>query len=790
MEISHLLNKVYQHFDQVYDNDELEQQAYLKQLKNSEPEVAEQLNRMLESAADLNTFYHEIKVTENPSNELKQGSRVGRWEIIKPLGSGGMGNVYLVKRCDGAHQGKAALKLLRYRDQTHLRALRNETQVLAHFEHNAISRLIDAGESKYSFFMVTEYIDGLPLDGYVEANIRHETTLVQLLLKLAKGLEYVHRQFRVHGDVKPANILVNAEGQPKLIDFALSQKASSEREILAYSPGYSSPEHISGSRLHAGSDIYSFGAIIYNLLSDKLLPKDAAFNPKNDLFVEQLKTLPFTPSKKLISILKRCLSTEPSARYPSMSQLCDDLDAILEKRTLQADNHKLSARAFSFIQRNPFLTLVASLFVFASFMAGYQGHNAKLERDLALREEQRLRNVQHYLYQIFSESSDLEVPAKQALNKVTKQILERESNQQTSSAVLLSLAELYFRIDDYASSLPLYLEYLKISEQDNNEQSRRAMAQHDLASIYLRLGKLDESREYFSRAMKFWNQSSKQFSEEILEAQDLKARLERESGNIKESLTIFENAIQQRLTQSSKPNMDLGFLYNNYGTTLFRIGELTQAQEAFKNAMQVWKSIGRTQSNDALNSLNNLASIAAIQKQYPDAIKKFREALAIREALYGESAATAALISNLAKMLLEVGKLEEATSLLQRAITMANKFAGKSSPLSFAANFGLVKALTLNGKLEKATQLASSLLASAKKTFGDKATYTGLAIIEVARTQIANQQVSNARASLNEARKIFEPMGARMTRQLELIDSLAKQINSLNSSERQTYPSS
>ena len=765
-------SELYEHFDKLYDLEPKAQEKYLSELYQTEPELADKLGSMLVSAADIDTFFEKVRVKETQEPNASEGESFSHWEVKRMLGTGGMGAVYLVQRNDGVHEGMGALKIIKQQSPEHLQMLRQETQALAKLEHNNIARLIDAGHSQKAFFMVTEFVDGLPIDQYCKENSISLETLIALFIQLADAVGYIHSHLMLHADVKPSNILVNAKGQVKLIDFGLSRlQKNTEKNSVAYSLGFSPPEQISGEGLAVTSDLYSLGATLYYLVTGNKI------DPNSNSLWETINLSGVKISADLKSVIQKCIQISQADRYQSVSELSDDLQAILTRRPVSTKRDKVAYVAGKFLQRHPTFAVLSLFLLMTTGYGLYQGYVAGIERDLAIREEQRLRAVQDYVYQVFAEAGSMgeTTTAKQALASVAARFDKNKNNSAKSFVTIHALAELYFRIDDYESALPLYESYISEALNIEGEEARVAMAYHDMASILQRKNKLEDAQEKFEKAMSFWSQRPNYYAEEILEARDLEARLKRDLGNIEESIKIFNAAISERLKRYSDATMDLGFLYNNFGTTLFRSGRLEEAKTAFINAKNVWSALGRQTSNDALNSANNLASISAITNDLETAEINFREALKTRLALYGDSAATAALLNNLGKVLLQRGKVEEAAHLLSQAVKMATQFAGETSPHAFSASFGLVQAKVKMNQIDQAFELASQVLDKSIEVFGDKGIYTAMAKIEMARTLIA-KNLPGATAILLEAKEVLEPLGARAARPMALIAELEKGI--------------
>lgn len=269
----------------------------------------------------------------------------GAFRLVRLLGSGGMGTVYLAERCDGEIEQRVAIKLLRAdsdRPEWRDRFLR-ERQLLAYLNHPSIARLLDAGHTDDRRpYLVMEYVDGVAIDEYA-ASLDVPAKL-KLFLVVCDGVSHAHRHFIIHRDLKPSNILVDSAGHPKLLDFGIAKlinviadKTQTVERLLT--PNYASPEQLRGDTQTAATDIYSLGAVLYKLLAG-VSPRESS-TAMNQTAAEGNN---ISAPKRLKSdlpcdidyILQKALHDDPCKRYASVDTFADDIRAILDSRPLQA----------------------------------------------------------------------------------------------------------------------------------------------------------------------------------------------------------------------------------------------------------------------------------------------------------------------------------------------------------------------------------------------------------------------------------------------------------------------
>ncbi|MGC4053662.1 MAG: protein kinase [Paludibaculum sp.] len=205
---------------------------------------------------------------------------VGAYRILREIGRGGMGAVYLAERADQQYHKRVAIKLARfagYGDFVHER-FRHERQILASLEHQNIARLLDGGETEDGMpYIVMEYVEGLPVTGYIEQQALGIRARLELFLKIAAAVQYAHRFLVIHRDLKPSNILVSAAGEPKLLDFGIAKllEPGALNEAIMHTstgmrlltPDYASPEQVRGEPVTTASDVYSLGVVLYEMLT-------------------------------------------------------------------------------------------------------------------------------------------------------------------------------------------------------------------------------------------------------------------------------------------------------------------------------------------------------------------------------------------------------------------------------------------------------------------------------------------------------------------------------------------
>lgn len=252
---------------------------------------------------------------------LRPGDRLGVWTLREEIGHGGMGTVYSALRSDGHFEQLAAIKLLRgVPAPAALQRLTQERQILARLNHPHIARLLDGGATPAGQpYLVMEYIEGQPIDGYCRDHQLSASAIVRLLLPVCAALEYAHQRLVVHCDLKPSNILVTPEQQPKLLDFGIARllgegahTATAGHLAVGYTPGFASPEQTSGGVISAASDLFGMGRVLEHLLQGARMTR--------------------MQGQALTAIVQRACHAQASERYHSVSAFAADLRHVLAHR--------------------------------------------------------------------------------------------------------------------------------------------------------------------------------------------------------------------------------------------------------------------------------------------------------------------------------------------------------------------------------------------------------------------------------------------------------------------------
>lgn len=332
--------------------------------------------------------------------QLAPGRVLARWRILGNLGQGGFSSVYRVERSDGAYEQLGALKVLRSGQDAEHWQIAHERRLLSRLNHPNIARLLDGGVSKEGMsFLVTELIQGQSLQQWLAAQQPDLKRRMRIMVQLCEAVAAAHAQLIVHGDLKPANVLVDAQDQVHLIDFGVSRLIAAwgnqDAKQRAFTPAYAAPELLKGGSASTSSDVFALGLLLYWLLIGQLPPSrrtESTHDLLEQFDQEQIQApsldpdaVPIRPALRgeLDAITLACLHPNPARRYANVQSLLFDLRAWQHGMPVSALPWTRTYLLRRFVSRHPWAVLGASLLLV--LIVGLVVDNLALRRELQAR---------------------------------------------------------------------------------------------------------------------------------------------------------------------------------------------------------------------------------------------------------------------------------------------------------------------------------------------------------------------------------------------------------------------
>jgi serine/threonine protein kinase/tetratricopeptide (TPR) repeat protein len=443
-----------------------------------------------------------------PASPAARG-RIGPYTILRNVGSGGIGTVYLVERLVGGVVQRAALKVLspHAAGPGFAERFAREQHILASLEHPRITRMLDAGMSDTGEpYLVMEYVDGQHLDVFCDDRALGIEARLKLFLEICDAVAYAHRSLIVHLDLKPSNILVTeAEGAVKLLDFGTSKLIPPDSLLtttVMATPAYASPEQLRNESVTTACDVYALGAILFELLAGRRPNQDRSVAMMIERSMKELPAEPVTEAvtavaaehrgltqTRLVSLLRgdlativaKCLNPRPQDRYPSVEALVVDLQRYLAGRPILARPQTTTYRLAKFVRRNRRSVIAAAVVVPALLlMAGYAGWR----QEQALRAGRRAERMQTFMYRMFRMANSEYTGKPTAtvpdlLNLGVKMLPEYIKDPNDLREAQMSLAESMLEDDDFDSARRVFLQTIasaKAAGDVNAEAESEAFA--------------------------------------------------------------------------------------------------------------------------------------------------------------------------------------------------------------------------------------------------------------------------------------------------------------------------
>ena len=604
----------------------------------------------------------------SPDLDAMTGRRIGPYRLLREIGRGGMGAVYLGTRDDQQYQHEVAIKLVKRGMDSDLviRRFRHERQILANLTHPNIARLFDGGTTDDGLpYFVMEYVAGVPIDDYCQTRRLTVVERLRLFRTVCSAVQYAHSNLVVHRDLKPTNILVTVDGEPKLLDFGIakvidvqSEPANASLTVVArpMTPEYASPEQARGEAISVATDVYSLGVLLYELLTGqrpysfgtrgsdeitRVICEEQPPKPSTAVMRAQAEpaggsraaALSFTSRRlrrelrgDLDNLVLMALRKEPERRYASVEQLSDDIRRFLERRPLRARPDTLSYRSARFVQRNKAAVVAAALIVLT--LAG----GIITTTRAAQRAERRFNDVRAlanaFVFDIHDAIKDLPgaTPAR---------------------ALLVRKA----------------LQYLDVLAA---EQSGDAALQRELATAYQKIGDAQGNHNYSNLGDTPGALASYRKAREIHEA------------------------LVRASPRQTEAHLDLSVSYIKIGDIELQVGDTRNAHRSYERALEVAESASRLEPSNLLAQRNlgfshhKVGNVLISLNDLDGALRHHEEALKLREVIAAAMPADARAIrevgtshDRLARVLRRRGDLRRALDHAQRSLAQAESLAAR-----------------------------------------------------------------------------------------------------------------
>ncbi len=705
----------------------------------------------------------------------------GRYVIHEYLGRGGMGAVYLAKR-DGLGD-RVAVKFLR--DPWNSPALQDsfarEQRTLAGLSHRYIARLYDAGVADGTPWFAMEYVQGLSITEHCRCNGLGLRPRLQLFRDACEAVSYAHRNLTVHLDLKPSNILVNTDGEVKLVDFGIARHLNLEgfeaergeggQRLLSLN--YAAPEQIREEPVDVQMDVHALGVVLYELIAGQL-PADVT-NASSAELTRILEDPPRPPSaaarEKQPSEIEAtraewsdldvlCLTAmhrDRAHRYATVDAFVRDLDRFLKVKPLEAHPDRVRYRLGKFLRRNrravsataAALALVASLIVF--FTVRLIG-----TRERALSSEARTQRIHQLMLNLFEGDDSAAGPAQQLrvvslLDRGVREVDSLAQEPGLQAELRYTFGGLYHRLGHPDRAEPLLLDAWKAQKAalgpDHPETMKTQLA---LAKLRVDQSQVAEAERLARELVEMGKRRYAAASVQVAGATGMLGKVLATQGDYKAAIPALEQAVE--VLSKTGGSEELSEALGDLANTHYYQGHVAESEALNLRALALDRKLfGEAHPNTGID-LYNLGNIQLDRADYPEAERLFRQALEIDQAWYGKShPKTAGAFLMVGRAVEYQGRSEEAAALYQQALSATRETYGEDHP-RFAAVLSLMGDLsTRRHDLAIAEKLFRQAAEIFKKAFGDRHEFYLHQLSNLGSVRLAARQYAEAEALLRPA---------------------------------------
>ena len=734
---------------------------------------------------------------------------IGPYRILRPLGRGGMGHVWLAEREAPGFRQQVALKVLRRGLDTDdlLVRFRAERQILARLDHPNIARLLDVGSTAEGLpYFVMEYVPGVSLVELCRSRSLDVRERIGLFRTVCSAVQYAHRNLIVHRDLKPGNILVGEDGVPKLLDFGIAKILQPDGEaespdahltradVRLLTPGYSAPEQILGEPITTACDVYTLGVLLYELLTGRH-PYRVEGGGRAEMERWALEVDPAPPSSvvepprrplakelagDLDNIVLRAIRKEPEARYESVQALSDDLDRHLAGLPVRARPATLLYRTRKFVARNRLsLGVAASVFLVLAASTGAALHQARLVREQSARvarERDKALQVRSFLLEMFGTTGPDQptgdtVTARELLDRRAATLAETYPDDPEMRAEIMSvLAEGYDHLGLTQPAETLATDALEM---------RRALlgpAHPDVAASLNLVGWLQRERGELAAAEATLSQAVA-MGREVFPAEgdphlaralnDLGAVLEAR-GRYQGAAELYRESLEMRRRLQGEEQVGVAVTTSNLAAALYHMGDLEEAVATAETAVELFRRVLGPDHQRTLIVQSNLAAMQSARGDHAGAARQHGELLERRTRLFGPRHPSVPFsMTMLAHSLEAMGRSDEARTLLDEALALQRDIHGELH-LDVASTLRVRGDVALRAeRYAEALEDFGAALAIVRRLAGSEHPSVGVLLGKSARALEGLGRLAAAERSYRDALRLAETLGERHPQALD-----------------------
>ncbi len=735
-------------FEEARDLPQGERVAFLDEQCGGDEELRQEVQALLD------TDTSEAGFLEAPASRLLApvaGRKIGNYRVLDEIGRGGMGVVYRAVAVDDQYEQPIALKVSNlYLDRFESR-LETEGAAYRKLKHPHIAGFIGGGTSQDERpYLVLEEVLGVPIDAYCRDQKLNLRERLELFLKVCDAVQYAHSEMVVHCDLKPSNILVTENGDPKLLDFGVAKLLSPpdgpEQTVTvqgerAMTFAYASPEQVQGASMGATSDVYSLGVLLYELLTGQrpyeVPPKNLAqaqriiadtAAPKPSAALSSTSPVPSRNLKgDLDTIVEKALRKEPGKRFRDVGELARDIQRYLDGEPITARPATLAYRAGKFVRRYKWpVALVASLFL---TMAVFSVVLWKQQQETA-QERDRAETIADFLNTLFEKANPRVSPGealtvRQVLDEGVERIDREFLNQLPVRAKLLdTMAQSYQDLGYYEQAQPLFGQLTILHREISGPASNNlAESKNKLGLNLYHLGRNEEAQVMLEEALAIWEKAEGSDGLGAARTYTQLGMVARANGDHKIAEGLHRKAldIRRRILGEQDPLVS---------ETLYNLGVALRSQQLYEEAISVIREslvidreISGTRHQDWILGASELGVLLRKTQRWDEAEQYFTWALeAAREVYPDGHVYTATVLNNFALLKNSQGQVQAAEAFYREALAIHERTLGRDHPHTLVTLENLAAILRDQRRFEEAAEIFGEILGVIEQGDNEKVT--------------------------------------------------------------------
>ncbi len=725
-------------FDHALDMPPAERGRWLEQLRGNDPALARRLERLLARDATGPDLVSRAVASLRRSVAFDAtawlGRELGGFRLLELLGEGGMGAVFLAERKVQDFEQRVALKVARgsLADDAMAARIAGECRILARLNHPNIATLIDAGtDAEGRPWMAMQYVDGMPLLAWCDGHRLGVAQRLRLAHGLLSALAYAHRSLVVHRDLKPGNVLVTADGIPKLLDFGIARLLSGDvvgggTTLHPFTPNYASPEQMAGEVVGTSSDIFSVGLVLYELcagvlpwaagtrsrsLGDSLLV-GTRFRQLPDERQQQLAERRGCDVRRLAKhlrgdlgrVLARCLAPDPADRYGTVESLKRDLEAVLDRRPPPGVHVAAPRRALAFMRRHAWPVAVGGLIVLS--VATLLVQSLVNERRLAAQRDRALAAAH--------EAQTESAKARQVADFVQTMLggidpdLAKGKDRSLMRLVLDSAGE-------------------RAATQLAGQPAVRMAVERTIAISYNSIGEYDQAMHHIDAAITAAQNGQADLDERV-RLRVSKARILGNAGHRKQALAVLEKAVSDAARLPADDPVRLRAEATRAGA-FCDDGRFAVCRDRYADVVPRMQRVLGKDAGNTLEAMRSLAYAESKLAHYDRARGLYEELIPRLDARYGKAnSRSLSAVNGLAITYLQQEQFARAEALLEPAVQRAIGSFGRDHPLTINMLSNLGGAIRQQpGRNAEARPYYQEVLRASIALYGDNSLRAALA---------------------------------------------------------------